>query len=125
MENLNNKLIFSVERTENSKEVNDLNTYKVSRFLVYFGVNYTKATGVYEGIEEVSFVIDTNRYHENLVSMICFKYNQECFLAIEVAGGSYLYYPDDRSQFIGTMKEGKPSEGEAYTLVEGKYFHVI
>lgn len=105
----NNGLIFSVFRSE--KSLNDnLRSHEFIKdnLLKASGYKFKEVDGVYKDDTEKSFlIVDNNglddiKEIEKLVSDICEKYHQECYLKFDIRNNSWLIYPNGQ-EYIGVL----------------------
>lgn len=108
-EGLKNKVIFS----------SDVDTLTVMEELIALGVRFEVVFGVYLGEPEVSYIVDTATFDNNIKQHPMLS-GQKCVMYIEFDGRAFLdYFVEDHVEYIGIVKQtGKP-EGisPSYTYV--------
>jgi hypothetical protein len=98
-----NILVFSTERTENTRAQNIETHWQAFQYLRSLNVSFELATGYYKNIRENSFVVELteNGLNECLVSQLSRKFRQECYLKVTASGQAELVYGFQRRQKIG------------------------
>lgn len=122
-----NRIIFSVEQANKSREENQFNNAEARRTLENFGMTFIEIQGVYKGTSEVSFMVfHSNKYVEQTVKQIVKTYNQESILNIDSNNQAYLeFFNGEKNMELGRWNEVSKDYAEkqkAYSVIQGRYF---
>lgn len=118
--------IFSVEKSDLSWATNTKNTIKVGELLTKLGIPFSKASGVYKGQSERSFVVvDHALVLESFIKQLCSEYKQECYLKAHTDRTAQLIFMDGYTEDLGhllNVGQSRALQKEVYTYVDSQWF---
>ena len=128
--------IFSVDRIEDTKKLNNQKQAMTRRILnklsKIHGITWNEAKGMYKGESETSFVVvmdnrDKFKPVMNDIYDIATRTKQESILVQDAQGESYLcYLTDGRKEKLGKLRQVESIQGlDAYTELNGKYYAIV
>ena len=123
---MNQYIYISAERSNLTKEQNQLRTNLLQSQLIELGYNFEVVIGCYreeiasEPSEEVSFKVKT--YHEQDLIRLAKAFNQDAILIQEGRMGSLVDLINNKVTFLGYQKYHKQAPVGCYTkLSNGKF----
>ena len=123
-------IILSAERTENSFEKNRQLTENLAGCLEDLNITASRATGVYNGSSESSFVaIVKSEADIEAVTSLAFKsFNQDAIIHQDSNQEAYLLDKSGKTIQLGRLLEIPKTDIENlenYTLLNGKYYATV
>ena len=123
-------IILSAERTENSFEKNRQLTENLASCLDDLNITASRATGVYNGNSENSFVAIVNSEADiEAVTSLAFKsFSQDAIIHQDSNQEAYLIDKSGNTIQLGRLLEIPKTEIENlenYTLLNGKYYATV
>ena len=120
-------IILSAELSSNDHATNDFNTHKLINKLRSHMILSNKATGVYKGSKEVSFVtLPKNDRELAYVKSVAFSdFNQESVLYQDKHGDAFLIYSCGKKEAIGQLRKlgtKNVDHLENYTIMNGDIY---
>lgn len=112
--------VSSLTTLENVKRNADL-----KNDLESLGFNFKEVVGCYKGQFETSLVIPILCDSVETLKGLLMHYNQDCIMVIDVNNLSYLHYPNNTWELVGTFREVTKEVAEsreAYTFDNGQYY---
>lgn len=121
-------VIFSVERSNLSKEENAVNTRVVNRLLKDNDFNFMTCKGVFQGVSEDSFAVILDNYSQvQVLHELSRVYNQDCILYLDANNVGYLYHNNGNVDRIGKSRQVSKDIAmtkDAYTIINNNYYLV-
>ena len=123
-------IILSAELAGLSKEENARRTNTLEHCLQDCNLTFNRASGVYKGKEEVSFVVVPNNEDEiqGVKEFAFLNFNQESVLVQDSNQEAYLEFGDGTVERLGRLSEVPQAIAQAedaYTILNGKYYITI
>lgn len=120
-------VILSAELSTKSFESNRQRTQTLEGILQDLHLSYNKATGVYKGSQEDSFVVIVNSELDiEVLRDFAFKnFDQESILVQDANQEAYLLYQDGTTQRLGVLEQATKEVATAqdsYTIMNDNYY---
>jgi hypothetical protein len=121
----NNKfIIFSVEKSDETKGNNKVNSEYIVSYLKAHNIPFIKAWGVYKNIRERSIVVPLT--FKNIILNLAVNFEQESIL-VQNNDQCGLFNPNDQTMIVqlSILKEVSRYDAynhDSYTIVKNKYY---
>ena len=118
-------VIISAELTNESGISNVDRSVNLEKCLDDCNLQFNKASGVYKGSSEKSFIVlPRNSAEINVLKEFAFKnFNQESILFQDKSGDTFLIYSDGKKETIGRLKKVSSKLNlDSYTVLNGEIY---
>ena len=118
-------VIISAELTSESGISNVDRNVNLEKCLDDCNLQFNKASGVYKGSSEKSFIVlPRNSAEINVLKEFAFKnFNQESILFQDKSGDTFLIYSDGKKEAIGRLKKVRSElDLDSYTVLNGEIY---
>jgi len=118
-------VIISAELTNESGISNVDLSVNLEKCLDDCNLQFNKASGVYKGSSEKSFIVlPRNSAEINVLKEFAFKnFNQESILFQDKSGDTFLIYSDGKKEAIGRLKKVRSElDLDSYTVLNGEIY---
>ena len=130
MNTVNQVVILSAERNDQTFEGNRQRSINLATCLEELGFKFREATGVYKGKEETSFVVlIKDSFELDVLKDFAFiSFGQESILYQDANQEAYLIYSDKREERLGKLEQTTKEEAlkqDSFTVMGGQYYITV